>query len=160
MVVFNAIDRIRHSTGVITSVIINFSSPPLICNPSITLYLLSNEGINSNMFRVADEQILSVTNIRKGIQTIALERPIKCYRDQFVALAFGPHSGSPASVKDRNEYSVNFIHFCSVKDQNKPIIFINYPNKGAAFSFVFEESIEGISRVSYKINISPSLRSK
>jgi hypothetical protein len=154
MVVFNAVDRIRHVTGFITSITINFSSPPLISNPQITLYLISSEGNSSNMFRVDGEQILSITHIQqgqKGLQKIPLESPIKCSKDQFIALAFGPHSGSPACVRDRNEHSVNLIHFCGVKDQNKPIIFTNYPNKGAAFSFVIEESVEGISHLIYQV---------
>jgi hypothetical protein len=56
-------------------------------------------------------------------------------------------------VKDRNEYSVDFAHFCNVKDQNKPIMFNNYPNKGAAFSFVVEQSSKGIFSLFDKINI-------
>ena len=119
----------------------------------IILYLLSNEGNNSNMFRIESEEKLSVNNIRKGVRTIALENPIRCFKNQFIALAFGPHSGSPASVKDRNEYSIDFGHFCNVKEQNKPIVFNNYPNKGAAFSFVVEQSSKGIFSLFDKINI-------
>jgi hypothetical protein len=154
MVVFNAVDRI-HDSGLISSVNINFSSPPLIRNPMITLYLLSNEGNNPKMFHVVDEEKLSVNYIRtgrKGVRTIALENPIVCHEDQFVALAFGPHSGSPASAENRNEYSVNLVHFCNVKDQNKPIMFNNYPTKGAAFSFVIEQATKGILLLFYQVN--------
>jgi hypothetical protein len=145
MVVFNAVDRIHHA-GLINSITINFASPPLIHNSSITLYLLSSVENNSNRYYVDAEQPLPATNIRqgrKGVQTIALDSPRQCYEGQFVALAFGAHSGSPASIKDRNEHSIDLGHFCSIKNHDKPIVFANYPNKGAAFSFVIEQSIEG-----------------
>lgn len=115
MVVFNGADRIHNKIGFISSVTINFSSPSLIHNPSIILYLLSNEENNSHMFRVDDEAILLDIHIQQGIQTIALKEPIECCRDQFVALAFGRDSGNPASVKNRNEYFFNLDHFSSVK---------------------------------------------
>jgi hypothetical protein len=141
MVVFNGVDRIRQ-TGFITSVTINFSSPPWIVNPSITLYLLMSEKDNPNMFFVVDERQLPTTQIQQGrigVQTIVLDDdPIECRQEQFVALAFEEDSGTPACVKDRNEHSVNLAHFLNLKKKGRSIDFINYSNKGAAFSFTIE----------------------
>ena len=140
MVVFNGVDRIRRR-GFISSITINFSSPPRIPNPSITAYLLISDNDNPKMFIAVDEQQLSTTHIqqgRTGVQTIALDHPIQCDEKQFVALAFAEHSGTPAIVKDRNEHSVNLAHFTSLKNKGKSIHFLNYPNKGAAFSFIVE----------------------
>jgi hypothetical protein len=145
VVVFNGVDRIRRA-GFISSVTINFSSPPRISDPSIVLYLLISENDNPNMFLVVEEQPLSTIHIqkgRRGAQTIVLDNPLECYERQFVALAFEAHSGTPASVKDRNEHSVNLTHFSTLKNKGKSIPFINYPNKGAAFSFIIEPSLKG-----------------
>jgi hypothetical protein len=142
MVVFNGVDRIRHS-GFINSVTINFSSPPRIPNPSITLYLLISENDNPNMFLVVGEQPLPPNRIQQGrigVQTIVLDNPLECFEKQFVALAFARHSGTPASIKDRNEHSVNLDYFCNLKNRGRSIDFINYSNKGAAFSFIIEPS--------------------
>ncbi|UJR10974.1 hypothetical protein I4U23_015159 [Adineta vaga] len=137
MVVFNGVDRILRK-GFINSVTINFHSPPRISNPSIILYLLANEKDNPNKFLVVDEYILPTNHIyqgQRGVQTILLDRPLKCYEKQFVALAFDMYAGTPDIVKDRNEYSVNLHDFCRMKNKGKSIHFMNYSNKGAAFSF-------------------------
>ncbi|CAF1186544.1 unnamed protein product [Rotaria sp. Silwood1] len=146
MVVFNGVDRIRRM-GLITSVTINFSSPPRIPNPSIILYLLESESNSPNRFRVTDEKRLRTDHIqrRSGVQRIVLNDPLKCFEKQFVALAFETYSGTPASVKDRNEHSVNHAHFCSLKAAGKSIHFMNYPNKGAAFSFIIEQHLKDLN---------------
>jgi len=142
MVVFNGVDRIRQ-TGFIRSVTINFSSPPRVSNPTIILYLLISEKDNPNMFFVDDERRLPTTHIQQGrigVQTIVLDDDdrIECRQEQFVALAFEEDSGTPACVKDRNEHSVNLAHFLNLKKKGRSIDFINYSNKGAAFSFTIE----------------------
>jgi hypothetical protein len=93
------------------------------------------------MFLVVDEQPLPPNRIQQGrigVQTIVLDDPLECFEKQFVALAFATHSGTPASIKDRNEHSVNLDHFCNLKNKGRSIDFINYSNKGAAFSFIIE----------------------
>lgn len=146
MVVFNGVDRIRQG-GLINSVTINFSSPPRIPNPSITLYVLACENDSSNMFCIIDEQPLPSTHIyqgRGGVQKIVLDNPVECLEKQFVALAFGAHSGTPACIKNRNEHSVKLDRFHKAKSNGESIHFNKYPNQGAAFSFVVDQRLESM----------------
>ncbi len=145
MIVFNYRDRVQHTSGQIRRVKIHFSlTPPANSTIDIMAYILSRVTGDPNTFQVIGET--SLKNGRRHeekVLTFDLDQPLKICNGKFLALGFNSYSISPISVRDRNEYSTSMTHFensrGSKEGQNRPVVFANYPNRGAAFSFTVEE---------------------
>ena len=145
MVVFNYRDRVHHTSGQICRVKIHFSSaPPANSTIDIMAYILSHVIDDPNTFQVVGESSLSNgRGHEEKVLTFDLKPPLKIWKDQFLALGFKSYSISPISVRDRKEYSTSMTHFENSREskngRNRPVVFTNYPNRGAAFSFSVDE---------------------
>ncbi|CAF1269571.1 unnamed protein product, partial [Didymodactylos carnosus] len=149
MVVFNFMDKITVG-GRIGDVTVNFCTLPISDQPEIKLYVLQPRPDDPRAFTVIewldrDHYVVPVENLNRirdyspvgkqnGVHTIATNTDIPVLAGQYLAISFGFGAGSPYSV-ERNEYSVNIKHFQTALKQKKSVLFTNYPNKGAAFSF-------------------------
>ncbi|CAF1465132.1 unnamed protein product, partial [Didymodactylos carnosus] len=151
-VVFNFKDQIKLD-GFLTELSIHFCTPPIIEKPQIKLYIMSPtpdpcafsivkwpDSNGQNYYEIPPTTIKKMS----GIQKFRIDANMRLLSGQFLAIGFQRGSGSPYSI-DRDEYSVNLNHFLNIsqsgKQSNKPIVFTNYPNKGAAFSFSISQTI-------------------
>ncbi|CAF1160499.1 unnamed protein product [Didymodactylos carnosus] len=136
--------------GRIGDVTVNFCTLPIIDQPEIKLYVLQSRPDDPRAFTVIEwldrnHYVVPVENLnriqdsspfekRNGLHTIAANTNIPILAGQYLAISFGLGASSPYSV-ERNEYSVSVKHFQTSLKEKKPVLFTNYPNKGAAFSF-------------------------
>ncbi|CAF1059734.1 unnamed protein product, partial [Rotaria sordida] len=93
---------------------------------------------------VAHSSLLNNGGHGEKVQTFDLDQPLKITSGGlFLALGFKSYSLSPISVRNRNEYSTSMTHVEnsveSKNGRNIPVVFANYPNRGAAFSFTIDE---------------------
>ncbi|CAF1029064.1 unnamed protein product [Rotaria sordida] len=108
-------------------------------------YLLSHVADDPNTFQVvAHSSLLNNGGHGEKVQTFDLDQPLKITSGGlFLALGFKSHSLSPISARNRNEYSTSITHVEnsveSKNGRNIPVVFANYPNRGAAFSFTIDE---------------------
>jgi hypothetical protein len=99
---------------------------------------------DTNTFQVvAEGSLLNDRGHGEKVQTFVLDPPLNVCSGQFLALGFKWNSTSPMSARDRNEYSTSMTYFKNSRRLNnvwnRPVVFANYPNRGAAFSFTVDK---------------------